>query len=175
MKVFKLSKVLMVVFALFAGVATFTSCEDDPCEDTICNNGGICVEGNCDCADGFGGATCDDLDRDVILGNSGADATWEVVETCNVTGGATYTVDVKNSSANDQAVLVDDFGGYGDIDGAVMTVNDDDVTIASQTIAGYTIVGSGTISGGGSTMSISYTITDALMVSETCTGTWTKQ
>lgn len=175
MKVFKLSKILMVALALFTGVATFTSCEDDPCDDTICNNGGLCVEGDCNCADGFGGATCDDLDRDVVLGTGGADATWEVVETCSVTGGATYTVDVKTSNSDETAVLVDDFGGYSDIDGAKMTINNEDVTIASQTIAGFTIVGSGTISGGGSTMSISYTVTDAVMASETCTGTWTKQ
>lgn len=38
-------------------------CEpEDPCDTVVCNNGGICVEGNCDCPEGFSGSQCDEED-----------------------------------------------------------------------------------------------------------------
>jgi len=45
------------------------SCKKDPCSDVLCENGGICEEGICDCATGYEGATCAVLWRDKILGN----------------------------------------------------------------------------------------------------------
>ena len=35
-------------------------CKQEPCKNVICLNGGICIEGNCDCEDGWGGLDCSD-------------------------------------------------------------------------------------------------------------------
>lgn len=41
-------------------MATMNSCNNqDACEDTDCQNGGICVEGDCICPDGFSGPNCE--------------------------------------------------------------------------------------------------------------------
>lgn len=42
---------------------TLTSCkkdDPDPCEGVTCLNGGACVNGSCDCADGYSGPSCAD-------------------------------------------------------------------------------------------------------------------
>ena len=47
--------------ALFAALLLLvTACkDDDPCQDTKCQNGGVCLDGTCDCPDGFSGPNCD--------------------------------------------------------------------------------------------------------------------
>ena len=37
-----------------------TSCNTDPCENSLCLNGGLCVDGSCDCPDQFEGRSCAD-------------------------------------------------------------------------------------------------------------------
>lgn len=34
------------------------SCTQDPCKDVVCENGGACFDGNCQCAPGFSGEDC---------------------------------------------------------------------------------------------------------------------
>lgn len=36
----------------------FASCTSDPCEVTMCHNGGVCVDGLCDCPERFTGNDC---------------------------------------------------------------------------------------------------------------------
>ena len=38
----------------------FTSCSESNCDDTMCMNGGVCLEGTCDCPDNFTGPNCDE-------------------------------------------------------------------------------------------------------------------
>lgn len=53
----KIAAVLMAVFA--ATVLTrCSSCKDDPCDGIICLNGGECVNGDCECPEGYEGADC---------------------------------------------------------------------------------------------------------------------
>ena len=43
----------------------FTACsedEDDPCADVGCLNGGVCVDGSCNCPGGYSGPTCATFD-----------------------------------------------------------------------------------------------------------------
>lgn len=47
-KLFLLSCLLLFMF----------SCKKDPCEDKLCLNGGTCVDGTCDCAEGYTGSDC---------------------------------------------------------------------------------------------------------------------
>jgi len=37
---------------------SLTSCNEITCENTLCENGGICIDGTCDCPDGFIGTCC---------------------------------------------------------------------------------------------------------------------
>ncbi|MEO0581176.1 MAG: hypothetical protein AAF135_03040 [Bacteroidota bacterium] len=37
----------------------FYGCEQNPCEDVMCENGGVCVDGDCDCPEGFFGPECE--------------------------------------------------------------------------------------------------------------------
>ena len=49
-------RILTLFFLLFS--TCFLACEDDPCEDVACQNGGICQNGSCVCPDGYGGDDC---------------------------------------------------------------------------------------------------------------------
>jgi hypothetical protein len=50
-------KVLVNIIFCFSIIIFCNSCTD-PCEFTECQNGGVCVEGDCVCADGFYGVDC---------------------------------------------------------------------------------------------------------------------
>ena len=54
-------KNLPYVFFLLFTIFIF-SCNTDPCQDIVCNNGGSCVEGVCLCPDGFSGEFCDEVE-----------------------------------------------------------------------------------------------------------------
>ncbi len=41
-------------------IFVFFSCENDPCIDITCNNNGICIDGICECPDGFEGKYCEE-------------------------------------------------------------------------------------------------------------------
>lgn len=52
---------LLAVLAFFAISSTvlFSSCEQDPCVDLNCQNGGSCSDGFCQCPEGYEGAECE--------------------------------------------------------------------------------------------------------------------
>lgn len=53
-----LKTVLFFFFGIFA-LSTLQSCsKDDPCESITCQNGGTCVNGECDCPEGYTGPSC---------------------------------------------------------------------------------------------------------------------
>lgn len=53
-------KKLFQLMFICGGLAVMNSCNnDDGCEDTTCQNGGICVEGDCQCPDGYTGPNCE--------------------------------------------------------------------------------------------------------------------
>lgn len=43
-----------------------SSCASDPCEDVICQNGGTCMDGACDCPSGWTGASCETFDFEYV-------------------------------------------------------------------------------------------------------------
>lgn len=57
---------LLSVTLLIALCILITSCSSDPCEDVVCQNGGVCNEGSCDCPDGWSGADCSTYDFEYV-------------------------------------------------------------------------------------------------------------
>ncbi|MFN0204594.1 MAG: calcium-binding EGF-like domain-containing protein [Bacteroidia bacterium] len=49
------------LFALYVGASifVFSSCNTNSCNKVDCQNGGTCVEGSCQCPEGFSGASCE--------------------------------------------------------------------------------------------------------------------
>ena len=148
---------------------TFTSCTTDPCKDVTCDNGGDCVEGDCVCADGYEGTTCQTEQRAKFLGS------FSVNESCT-SGNYTYTSSVNTSSVSVSNIVVTNFGDYSVSVAATVDDNGSSITIANQTVtiggASASIQGSGQING--NILTITYTIS-AGGASDTCTMTCTKQ
>ena len=52
----KTTHFLISLFTSF--ILLFASCANDPCESSLCMNGGTCLDGSCLCSDKFKGADC---------------------------------------------------------------------------------------------------------------------
>lgn len=147
---------LLVTAALVAtGLSLFVaSCETDKCKDVTCNNGGICLDGTCDCADGFEGTTCDSAAYEKFKG------VWTGNETCTGGGTATYSVNIYGSSTAPKKVLLDNLGNYGCSTGgnviAVATASGKTFTLNSDTTCGTVFSGTGTLGTDGKIV-VSYT------------------
>lgn len=65
------------LFYLCFTILLFTACGDDPmdpCADVDCGANGVCVDGTCDCNEGYYGDLCESLLQDRFLG------TWSGVD-----------------------------------------------------------------------------------------------
>ncbi|MCX7606907.1 MAG: calcium-binding EGF-like domain-containing protein, partial [Bacteroidia bacterium] len=49
-------------------VLSLSSCKKDPCKDVSCQNGGVCVDGNCSCPTAWEGSRCEVDVRDKFIG-----------------------------------------------------------------------------------------------------------
>lgn len=58
-----------IVFVFALSIVT-SSCEKDPCEEVVCENGGDCISGMCDCPDNYEGAFCQDQKTPSSIGIS---------------------------------------------------------------------------------------------------------
>lgn len=63
---------LFILLILLLGI--FTTCENDPCKEVNCSNGGTCVDGDCICKVGYSGSNCEyytDLCANINCQNGG--------------------------------------------------------------------------------------------------------
>ena len=110
---------------------TLNSCND--CKDVVCNNGGICEDGTCDCPNGFSGASCDVEDlcitQNVSCQNGGVCVDGECDCETNYRGEncQTYCVNGSFSAANSTCNCFPGWEGDG------CTVESRDAWIGSYT------------------------------------------
>jgi hypothetical protein len=173
MKKFKL---LSLATALTLGLASLNSCTEDKCKDVTCDNGGACVDGTCECADGYEGTTCQTKMTDKFAGS------YKYNEPSGTgCGGFTdWPVTITASSSVANKVIITGFGAF-QCSGADIqvegTVNGTDLTIASnQSFCSGNIVinsGSGSINGTSTSITINYSYTQG-GASASCSGTYVK-
>lgn len=48
----------LLAAGLLLAIVLLSGCKADPCENRTCINGGVCVDGTCDCPEGFIGPDC---------------------------------------------------------------------------------------------------------------------
>jgi len=99
--IFKLGVIAALAFAV-------TACNTDPCKDTVCNNGGTCLEGNCTCPSGYEGDSCQTKwSTKFVAANRNA------VDVVTGPGAGTYNYAVDITSSSATAVSIGNFGGFG--------------------------------------------------------------
>ena len=134
---------ILVLFVAF--FATLQSC--DNCRNLDCLNGGECVDGRCECAEGYQGETCQQQERDKFL------ADFEATETCLFTNNPPPL----QISAGDDISEINISGLYRYYSGTVTAVvNDAIFDIPAQDFGGSVISGSGELSS--TTLTINYVI-----------------
>ena len=140
------SKSAMSVLALSTALF-FSSCKDE-CKDVTCNNGGVCVEGACDCAVGYEGTDCSTETRAKFVGTYTVTGT----ATCPVTGSgpiSSTSLVITNSSTANTKIAINVLGVN-----LTATVSGSSFTIDQSTQDNFTYTGNGSISGNNLTINI---------------------
>ncbi len=151
------SRILQILGVAAIATIGMVSCDTDACKDVTCDNGGLCVEGDCECATGYSGVSCATLVRASFVGN------YNTTESCS-SGSDSYAVTVA-AGATDLTVSIGNLYAAGLF--TTGTVNaDGGITIASQAFGSGTISGSATKTGG--VLTVIYTVTLSGQ-SDTCT------
>ncbi len=173
MKSFKNLSLAALLSASAFGLTLFSSCNDDPCKDTVCQNGGTCNEttGNCNCPSGYEGNSCETQANAKFVGTYGA------VETCGGTGSPAYVVTITADPTSPSQVLINNLGNYGCTVGGTITftgvANGMSLTVNDNKCSTQ-MNANGTMSSDGKTISMPYTATYP-GGSDNCTATLTKQ
>ncbi len=154
----------LLTFGAF-GAITYTSCNKDECKDVVCQNGGTCNEGNCDCPTGYEGTSCETKSVTKFVG------TWAVSEDCSSTP---YQVTITADPSNVSGVIVSNLGNYGcNVGGTIAwdgSVNQTTITIKDNK-CNTQMDATGTINNG--VITIDYTATYGVSV-DNCTATLVK-
>ena len=97
---------------------------------------------------------------------------WSCAESSSQSGTSSFTVHINKSTSNTSQIFIENFYNFGFQNKATATVSGSSFTIASQTLAGNTVQGSGTMQGNG-TVTMNYTVNSGSSI-DTCTATLTK-
>lgn len=145
MKKFTISAVLAFTMILSAALI-YSSCTKDPCKDVVCQNGGTCDDGSCNCATGYEGTDCSTEWRTKFA------ASYKTSGTDNT--GGTYTdipTTISNSSSGVTKIVINISGAFSFT--ATLT-SSTTFTIDNQTVSGFTYSGTGTLSGNNIALSL---------------------
>ena len=108
-------------------VMFFNSCDEDACKDVVCVNGD-CVSGVCACDLGYEGTDCDIKSVTKFVGS------YSVVDLCD-TLVYNYNSIIAASSTTVNGLIITNFGGFGSTLTATATVDENTITLPSQTRA----------------------------------------
>ena len=150
-------------------MVTYTACNKDECKDVVCQNGGTCVSGTCNCATGYEGTNCETQVRAKFV------KTWTASDK-DITNGddlATYTSSIVNGTAITEVKISNFSDDYFNND-IKATVSGNTITIPSQQPDNdmYYVEGSGTYNSADKKITWTYTITNPLNSKISYTGSW---
>ena len=135
------------------------ACKDDPCESVSCLNGSTCVEGICECREGYTGASCETFALEKFLGS------YEVkYQGCFVTS-PNHRVAIGQTAVGSADLRIIDLGDYNCPVGGPITLSavpsGNELAIPSQTfdcgLIQYTFSGSGVLNA--DTLTLNFTVT----------------
>ena len=134
--------VIGAAFLFFAtALSTMISSCNDPCNDRICKNGGVCREGECVCADGFEGPLCESKMYEKFIG------TWDGTYRCN--GGLptneTVIISPNAGLGPDDVVVYNLFDQNVTLEGTILNT---DITLIPKTVNGTAYSGLGYVDSG---------------------------
>lgn len=139
----------ILIFLLTCLLTLTTACKKDPCEDIACQNGGTCIEGDCECPEGFGGNFCESFDLQRYFG------TYDISYQGCFTTSENHQVSVEQIPGESNRFLIHNLGDYECPSGEVVlsaTTTSNTIAIESQTIdcgsIRYTFEGTGTFLNG---------------------------
>lgn len=143
---------------------TAMSCTNDPCEEVSCQNDGACIDGVCDCPDGFEGPFCEIFDSQQHYGIYSAD-----YQGC-VNTSSDHKVILRKVDSSAILLLIQQLGDYAcpsDTLQFLASLNGNSVEIDSQLVdcgaITYLFDGSGTFSSAGQLdLNFSVTYSDGL-------------
>ena len=147
-------------------LVTYTACNKDECKDVVCQNGGTCVTGTCNCATGYEGANCETAVRAKFI------KTWTAVDKDPAD---TYTYSaIITEGAGITEINISKFSDDYFAASVKATVSGNTITIAEQAPDndGYKVKGTGTYNSADKKITWSYTITNPLGTPIAYTGTW---
>ncbi len=133
----KLFATICLVAVAACLVATGVSCNRiSKCGAGVCANGGVCDNGNCVCATGYQGSTCQTVSRNAFMGN------WTAFERNGIALTEPYPVSISaGKTAINDVTISNLFNEFTDPVNAYVV--SDSVFIPYQKLAGYSIRGSG--------------------------------
>ena len=162
---------ILVLFIGMLGMVTFmTSCEEeDPCETVTCENGGTCIDGTCDCPDGYEGDDCSLEWVTKFLGTNMA-----TQDTCYGDNGnfsVEYNMSITKVSTNE--VSTTNLGAFGGTNVVTMNVvSSNDLSINYTDVLGRVFSGNGSISD--DVITIDYVVEYSDQTRDTCIAIITK-
>jgi hypothetical protein len=86
--------------------------------------------------------------------------TWQCKETSEVFKQTTYTVDITKSYSDSTKIFIDNFYQIGVGSKVSAKLSNSSLTIPNQTLDGFTITGSGSVTNSYKTINLSYTVND---------------
>jgi len=139
-------------------IITLLSACKEPCEEITCENGGACIEGTCECPEGFSGEFCETFEADQLIGTYTADYGGCFSVSPN------HEVIITQQAGQSNAFDLFNLGDYDCPDGTLrlsFTVNVNQVSLPSQTVdcgpISYTFEGEGAVENGVLTLNFTNT------------------